>query len=61
MGHQVFPGFAKYNVRRDAIRDTLRVHGPAVGSGLVFICWLLGHVHRRGLSDYLLVRAIKEA
>lgn len=59
IGHKVFPGFARYNVRRDAVRDTLRVHGKRVGAGLVFICWLLGHVHGRGLADYLLVKAIK--
>lgn len=61
IGHNVFPGFARYNVRPDAIRDTLRVHGKAVGPGVVFICWLLGYVHRRGLSDYLLVKARKPA
>ncbi len=59
IGDRVFPGFASYNVRPDAIRDTLRVHGKRVGLGLVFICWLLGHVYSRGLSDYLLVKAFK--
>jgi cyclopropane fatty-acyl-phospholipid synthase-like methyltransferase len=60
IGHRVFPGFAAYNVQRSAVRDTMRVHGAAVGTGVVFLCWLLGHVYRRGFSDYLMVKAIKE-
>lgn len=59
IGHKVFPGFAAFNTRRASIRKTLKVRGFPVGVGLVFICWLLGYVYERGLSDYLIVRAVK--
>jgi len=59
IGDRVFPGFASFNVRREAIANSIRVRGLPVGLGLAFICWLLGDLHRRGILDYVLVKAWK--
>jgi tocopherol O-methyltransferase len=59
IGDQVYPGFAKFNVTADAIRNNIEVRGVRIGLGLAFICWLIGDVHRRGVSDYVLVKAFK--
>src|SRR6185295_1529677 len=61
IGDKVFPGFASFNVRRDSILNTVRVRGMPIGLGLVFISWLLGYAYNKGLSDYLIVKAVKFA
>jgi cyclopropane fatty-acyl-phospholipid synthase-like methyltransferase/phosphatidylglycerophosphate synthase len=59
IGDRVYPGFARFNVRREAIVNNIEVRGLVVGLGLAFICWLVGDVYRRGVSDYVLVKAFK--
>jgi erythromycin 3''-O-methyltransferase len=59
IGDQVYPGFARYNARRQAIMNNIEVRGLPIGLGLAFICWLVGDVYRRGVSDYVLVKAFK--
>lgn len=59
IGDKVYPGFARFNVRRQAIMNNIQVRGLRVGLGLAFICWLVGDVYRRGVSDYVLVKAFK--
>lgn len=60
IGNRVYPGFAKFNVTASAIWNNIEVRGLPVGLGLAFICWLVGDVHRRGVSDYVLVKAFKK-
>lgn len=60
IGNRVYPGFAKFNVTASAIWNNIEVRGLPVGLGLAFICWLIGDVHRRGVSDYVLVKAYKK-
>ncbi|HVH42846.1 MAG TPA: methyltransferase domain-containing protein [Labilithrix sp.] len=59
IGDKVYPGFARFNVRREAIMNNIEVRGLRIGLGLAFICWLVGDVYRRGVSDYVLVKAFK--
>ncbi|HVJ95076.1 MAG TPA: hypothetical protein VM580_35095 [Labilithrix sp.] len=57
---RVYPGFATFNVTADAILNNIEVRGFGRGLGLAFLCWLVGDVHRRGVSDYVLVKAFKK-
>jgi cyclopropane fatty-acyl-phospholipid synthase-like methyltransferase len=59
IGDRVFPGFARFNVTREAILNDIEVRGLPVGLGLAFLCWLLGEAYARGVSDYLIVKAFK--
>ena len=59
IGHHVFPGFVRYNLRWSSLVAAMRTRGWRVGIGLTFISWLLGLVYRSGLSDYVYVRALK--
>jgi ubiquinone/menaquinone biosynthesis C-methylase UbiE len=59
IGHHVFPGFVRYNLRWSSLVTAIRTRGWRIGIGLTFISWLLGLVYRLGLSDYVYVRALK--
>ena len=59
IGDMVYPGFAKYNTRRHAIRNAIATRGIFIGIGITFISWLLGQVHRRNMVDYIFVKAVK--
>ena len=59
IGHHVFPGFARYNLRWSSLATATRTRGWRIGIGLTFISCLLALVYRLGLSDYVYVRALK--
>ena len=59
IGHHVFPGFARYNLRWSSLVSAMRTRGWRIGIGLTFISWLLGLAYRWGLCDYVYVRASK--
>lgn len=59
VGNKVFPGFSKYNLKWNSIQNAIQTRGYRIGIGLTFISWLLGFVHRRGLIDYVFIRAVK--
>lgn len=59
VGNKVFPGFSKYNLKWKSIQNAIQTRGYRIGIGLTFISWLLGFVHRRGLIDYVFIRAVK--
>jgi ubiquinone/menaquinone biosynthesis C-methylase UbiE len=61
IGQHVFPGFVRYNLGWSSFVTAMRTRGWRIGVGLTFISWLLGLVYRRGLSDYVYVRALKPA
>lgn len=59
VGDKVYPGFSKCNLKWGSIRNAIRTRGYRIGIALTFISWLLGYVHRRGLIDYVFIRAVK--
>jgi ubiquinone/menaquinone biosynthesis C-methylase UbiE len=58
-GKNVYPGFSKYNLKWKSIINAVHTRGIRIGLALTFISWLLGYVYRRGMIDYVLLRAIK--
>jgi len=59
IGQHVLPGFVRYNLRWSSLVSATRARGWRIGIGLTFISWLLGLAYRRGLCDYVYVRALK--
>ncbi len=59
-GADVYPGFSKYNLRWESIKNAVRIRGFRIGLSLTFISWLLGFVYRKKMIDYIFVRAIKQ-
>jgi hypothetical protein len=59
IGHHVFPGFARYNLRWSSLATATRIRGWRIGIGLTFISCLLAVVYRLALSDYVYVRTLK--
>lgn len=59
VGDKVYPGFSHYNLKWNSIQNAIRTRGYRIGIALTFISWLLGFVHRRGLIDYVFIRAVK--
>ncbi len=59
MGNNVYPGFSKFNLKWESLKNALRIRGFRIGLALSFISWLLGYVHRRNMIDYVFIRAIK--
>lgn len=59
IGQHVFPGFVRYNLKWSSLVSATRTRGWRIGIGLTFISWLLGLAYRRGLCDYVYVRALK--
>jgi len=59
LGQHAFPGFVRHNLRCSSLRNAMRTRGWRIGVGLTLISWLLGLAYRRGLCDYVYVRALK--
>jgi hypothetical protein len=59
IGDHVFPGFAHYNTRLKSILNAIKTRGLPIGIGLTFISWLLGYGYRKGMIDYVFVKAVK--
>lgn len=59
LGEHVYPGFARCNLKWKSIWNAIRIRGLRIGIALTFISWLLGHVHRRKMIDYVIIRATK--
>lgn len=59
LGSKVYPGFSKFNIKWETVRGAIRTRGLRIGLLLTFISWLLGHVHRRKLIDYVFIRAVR--
>jgi len=59
VGNKVYPGFSSYNLKWKSVINAVRIRGYRIGLALTFISWLLGYVHRRGLIDYVFIRAVK--
>lgn len=59
VGEQVYPGFSRFNLGFESIKNAIWVRGVRIGIALSFISWLLGHIHRRKMIDYVIVRAVK--
>jgi microcystin synthetase protein McyJ len=60
IGGNVFPGFAKFNMKLSSIRNAIKTRGFCIGISLTFISWLLNVTYQRGMSDYVIIRAVKE-
>lgn len=60
-GHKVFPGFASFNLKTKSIKNAILTRGIFAGLGITAISWMLGHVYKRNLIDYVLIRAVKIA
>lgn len=60
IGDKVFPGFAEYNTRLKSALGAVRTRGLPLGVGLTFISWLLGYGYKKGVIDYIFIRAVKE-
>jgi microcystin synthetase protein McyJ len=60
IGDHVFPGFARFNVKWDSIKNAVKTRGLSIGLGLTLISWLLGYGYRNGVIDYVFVKAVKE-
>ena len=59
VGNKVYPGFSHYNLKWISVVNAIQTRGYRIGLALTFISWLLGFVHRRGLIDYVFIRAVK--
>jgi SAM-dependent methyltransferase len=59
IGNSVYPGFSRYNLKWKSLKNAFRTRGLRIGIALTIISWLLGHVHRRNMIDYIFIRAIK--
>jgi ubiquinone/menaquinone biosynthesis C-methylase UbiE len=59
IGASVYPGFAKFNMKRSSILNAIHVRGLRIGIGLTIISWLLGMASKRGMVDYAFIRATK--
>lgn len=59
LGAKVYPGFSRFNLKWETVKNAIRTRGLRIGLLLTFISWLLGHVHRRKLIDYVFIRAVK--
>lgn len=60
LGQNVYPGFSHHNLRWKSIKNAFRTRGFKIGLELTIISWLLGHVYRRKMIDYVFLRAIKK-
>lgn len=59
IGDKVFQGFADGNLKFAEIIRTIKTRGFFAGVGLTFISWLLAYVYRKGLTDYIIISAVK--
>jgi len=59
IGDRVFPAFARYNTRMISMLRAIKTRGLPLGIGLSFISWLLGYGYRRGVIDYIFIKAEK--
>ena len=59
IGDKVYPGFAEFNLKWVSLKNAVKTRGFRIGVALSFISWLLGHVHRRKMIDYVFIRALK--
>lgn len=59
IGGHVYPGFAGFNMKFSSIVNAVKVRGFRIGIALTFISWLLGFTYRIGMTDYVLIRAVK--
>ena len=59
IGANVYPGFARFNMKTSSVFNAIRVRGLGIGIGLTLISWLLGIASRRGMIDYAIIRAVK--
>lgn len=59
IGENVYPGFARFNIKWSSIFNAMRTRGIRLGIGLTFISWLLGFLYRRGILDYTIIKAAK--
>lgn len=59
IGDKVFPAFARYNTRMKSVLRAIRIRGLPLGVGLSFISWLLGYGYKRGVIDYIFIKAEK--
>jgi len=59
IGGNVYPGFAKFNTRWTSVINAVKIRGLRIGIALTFISWLLGFTYRIGLTDYVLIKAVK--
>ena len=55
----VYPGFAKFNMKISSIINAVKVRGFRIGVALTFISWLLGFTYKIGMTDYVLIKAVK--
>ena len=59
IGDKIFQGFADSNLKFAEIFRTIKTRGFFAGVGLTFISWLLAYVYRKGLTDYIIISAVK--
>jgi microcystin synthetase protein McyJ len=59
VGNHVYPGFSRYNLKWESLKNAFHTRGFRIGLALTFISWLLGYVHRRRMIDYVFIRAVK--
>ncbi|MFI5221631.1 MAG: class I SAM-dependent methyltransferase [Bacteroidia bacterium] len=59
IGANVYPGFARFNMKWPSIINAIRVRGFRLGIGLTIISWLLEIASKRGMIDYAYIKAEK--
>lgn len=59
IGKYVYPGFAKFNLKLSSIKNAISTRGLRIGIGLTIISWLLGVASKRGMIEYVHIRALK--
>ncbi|MBN1473093.1 MAG: class I SAM-dependent methyltransferase [Syntrophaceae bacterium] len=59
VGANVYPGFSRFNLKRESIKNAIETRGLRIGLLLTFISWLLGYVYGRKIIDYVLIKATK--
>lgn len=60
IGEHVYPGFSRFNLKWKSFINAVRIRGLRLGIGLTFISWLLGFTYRMGMTDYAIIRAVRE-
>ncbi|OGJ85611.1 MAG: hypothetical protein A2268_16545 [Candidatus Raymondbacteria bacterium RifOxyA12_full_50_37] len=60
IGDKVFPGYAKNGLSLRTIWIRMFQRGPGPTVGLTIISYLLGYLYKRGLIEYIYVKATKE-
>ncbi len=60
VGEHVYPGYARFNLKWSSIINAIQIRGFFPGLGLTFISWLIGFAYKKGMVDYVVLKAVKK-